>query len=145
VAADIGFVVTATGRGAARIIGVIRIPRARRRAVLIGRTTTPICVPITAVIELARRCPASVVVPARAITTGRTTAIIVLIIWCGRIGTTSTWGAGAVPITAAIIWPGAVRDAWLERWRGGRIADFRDALDFLPLELAAVQLGNGVL
>jgi hypothetical protein len=131
--------IPAAGRWPTRIIGVFRIARPRG-SIFIGRATTSVCVPITAVIKLTWRCSASVVIPTRAVASGRTAPVIVLVIWSRRIRTTSTGGAGAVPVTAPIIWPCAVGNAWLERRRRRRVADFRDAGNLLSLELTAVQL-----
>jgi hypothetical protein len=130
--------VTATRRGAASLVRVVWVASPPWRTVFIARAATAI-VPITTVIEITRGSPASIVIPTRAVATGRTATIIEIIIWRWRVPTTPSGRAGSVPVTSPVIWPSAIGSARLE-WRGwGWIAHFLDASDLLTLELAAVQ------
>lgn len=141
---DVWVLVPATGRRPAGVVRVVRIAGAGR-TVFVRWATTPIAVPITAVIEFTRWGPTAVVVPTRAISAGRTAAVVVVVVWGWGIRATSARGARAVPVTAPIIWSCAIGNARLE-WRRRRwVADLGDTVNLLSLEFMAVQLLHGGL
>jgi|SRR5690242_19877425 len=146
-------VIVATGWWAGPgIVRIVRVARARwailiRRHAATRRRAT--ITSLTSIIKFARWGAATVVIPARAVTTRRTAAIVVIIIRCGRVATAAAvhGRARSVPITAPVIRTtrASVRSSWLER-RGWRwIGDVLSAGDFLTLELTTVQLLNGSL
>jgi hypothetical protein len=134
---DVWVLIPATGRGTACVVRVLSIT-GTGRTIFVRWATTPIGVPITAVIELTRWGPTAVVVPTRAISPGRTAAVVVVVIWSRGIRTTSARGARAVPVTAPIIWTRTIGNARLERRRRRWVADLGDTVNLLSLEFMAI-------
>jgi hypothetical protein len=109
---------------------------------------------ITPIIELAWWCTSAIVITAGAIATRRAATVVVVVVRGRRVcaaasssssaaaAATAHRRAGAVSITAAIIWStrASVRSPRLEWRRWGWIGNVLFAGDFLTLELTAVQL-----
>jgi hypothetical protein len=145
----VGVIEATRRRTGPSIIRIVRVTRARW-AILIRHATTRRRTAITSftpiVVLAARGCAAAVVIPARAVTARGSATVVIVVVgrrWVSASATTAAHGgARSVSITAAIIRTtrASVRSPRLEWWRWGRVRDVLDALDFLSLELTAVQL-----
>jgi hypothetical protein len=121
------------------IVGFVGITRSRRPVWI--RTGRGASIPLTALIVVARRSPAAIVIPARAVSARRAAAVVVIFIGSRRVPTTSSWRTGPVPITAcSVVRPTSIGGARLERRRGRRIADILGAFNLLTLEFATIEL-----
>jgi hypothetical protein len=145
----VGVIEATRRRSGPSIIRIVRVTRTRW-AILIRHATTRRRTAITSftpiIVLAARGWAAAVVVPARAVTTRGSATVVVVVVrrrWVSPSATTAAHGrARSVSVTAAVIRTtrASVRSPRLEWRRWGRIRDVLDALDFLSLELTAVEL-----